>query len=172
MRGIKGLLKFPSVPIILVHEGLSHQSDEWNMIPLWLFCMDPLSASWLRSLGHTVISFKRQVFYKMSTNEIELPEVSGNFPTSFLGSWQSFRLKGPLPPSPTWKVSWSWSKSAKRRVASEIWKMWILSFRKTFPTQELTLNWPSCIRMSLRSAAVIVNLKLYPIGPSRTTVFL
>ena len=94
MRGIKGLLKFPSVPIILVHAGLSHQPNEWTMIPLWLFCLDRLSASWFRSLGHTVISFKRQVFYKISSNEIEFPEVSGNFPTCFLFLGRVFGWRG------------------------------------------------------------------------------
>lgn len=83
MRGIKGLLKFPSVPIIiLVHEGLSHQPDEWNTIPLWLFCLDPSSASWLRSLslGHNLFFLSKD---KFSTKFLPTKLSFQNFPAIF-----------------------------------------------------------------------------------------
>lgn len=60
------------------------------MIPLCLLCLDPSSVSEEFRTYH--VSFKSQVFYKNIPKKLSFQK----FPTSILGSWQSFRLKGAI----------------------------------------------------------------------------
>ena len=119
---------------------LSHQPDECIMIPLYLLCLDPMSASWFRSLGQLLLFFFSRG--KFSTKFCQITWVSTSFRQSsdkcfFFGvfGWWGHCHQRP------WKVSWSWSKLAKRRLA----KMWILCFRRKFHAQGATLNWRSCL---------------------------
>ena len=95
---------------------LSHQPDECIMIPLCLLCLDPMSASWFRSLGQLLLFFFSRG--KFSTKFCQITWVSTSFRQSsdkcfFFGvfGWWGHCHQRP------WKVSWSWSKLAKRRLA-------------------------------------------------------